>query len=85
MPTKKTIAVFGNTSNKITPSLRKETEYVDYEELAEGDCYLWNGDLWIKTNEDQIGTSLSNGTFEDNLCGTMVIPVNIEIKWSKKK
>ncbi len=70
---------------KITPKLKREVG-VDFEILAGKDCFLWKGDLWFKIDKgNQDAFSLSDGSYRSELYGTMVIPVNVQIKWTKKK
>lgn len=74
------------TKKKFSPPLKKSTSLVDFANLPYGSTFLLAGEIWIKDNSgDQIGISLVNGKYNDNMCGTMVEPVDIEIKWSKKK
>jgi len=74
-------------SVKITPKLKPDVSQVDFEELNPRDCFIMDGGLWMKhdRSDNQDAFCLSNGDNDFNLCGTMVIPVNVEIKWSKPK
>lgn len=56
-----------------------------FEDLEAGDCFILNNKLWIKDNsDDQTGICLEDGNVEDGLCDEFVIPVDVEIKWTKK-
>ncbi len=70
---------------KITPKLKREAGVV-FEDLAGKSCFLWKDDLWLKIDgESQNAFSLSDGSYRSELRGTVVIPVEVEIKWTKKK
>jgi hypothetical protein len=83
MPTKKKV-----THTKITPAIPKAkvVRHPVFEDLKAGEKFLMGGKLYVKDNsEDQIGINLLTGEIEHELCGTEVIPVNVEIKWTKRK
>lgn len=72
--------------SRINPAVPKTIiEYTKYEDLADGDCFLLRGILWIKTEmDDQNAINLSNGDYDRNLCDEIVVPVNVTINWEKK-
>ena len=57
---------------------------VNFSNLKGGECFLMNGSLWIKgpRSYTQAASSLVDGKRETSLCGRMVQPVNVEIKWA---
>lgn len=71
---------------KITPKLSPDVG-IDFADIGDGDCFLLRNDLWQKSEEvgDQSAQCLSDGEMETELCGTTVIPVDVEIKWTKQK
>lgn len=75
-----------NKMPKITPKLTPD-KGVDFTTLNEGDCFLLRGDLWQKSMKDgdQLAQCLSDGEIEADLCGTTVVPADVEIKWTKQK
>ncbi len=53
---------------------------VDYQDLADGDCFIWEKQLWIKCDyNDQEATCLDDGTMATDMCGHMVIQA-IDVK-----
>jgi len=74
---------------KVSPLIKHEHKTVDYTDLAEGDAFVYGGELYIKYNGDtdmQYGISLSEPGFSlKEMCSYPVIPVNAEIKWSYKE
>ena len=72
---------------KITPKIEDKRRTVDYADLKDGECFLYNLDLYIKEDFDgfQYGICLTDGeAYVSEMCGTQVVPVNCEIKWSYK-
>ena len=75
---------------KITPALRKPRQKtVDYSELNDGDCFYYDGNIYMKLDNDycdQVGLSLNEPEWDiKQMCGTRVIPIDVEIKWSFQK
>lgn len=58
---------------------------VDYSSLKIGECFLLDEKLYQKVGLDQIGHCLNNGTEKHSLCGIQVEPVDVEIKWARRK
>lgn len=74
--------------NKVTPKV-SFCDGVNFTSLMQGDGFLMNGDLFIKTGykgdvSDQFATNLATGHTEEDICGTNVIPVDISVTWKKK-
>ena len=71
---------------KITPALKSAQQGVDFADLDDGASFLHNNCLCSKRADgDQEGLDLDdNGQCFFNLCGTYVLPVNVEIKWTMK-
>lgn len=80
MPLKKVVK-----KSRINPAVPKTSfEYVKYEDLDDGDCFLMRGDLWMKSEmDDQVAVKLDDGDFDCCLCDEIVIPVNVTINWRK--
>jgi len=77
---------------KITPATPKGkfTDVVLYEELDGGECFLrldGVGGLWIKAYNEYIDccVNIEDGVYEEDMYGTPVEPVDVEIKWTKRK
>ena len=72
---------------KVIPKIRNKHKTVNYTDLKEGDAFVYGGDLYIKEtiHDGQYGICLNDvNDFIENMCGTQVIPVNAEIRWSYK-
>lgn len=69
---------------KITPAIAPSGS-VNFSGLKATDCFLMFGSLWMKHggSYSQSAVNLVDGKVERNLCGRMVVPVKIEIKWEK--
>ena len=56
------------------------------DSLYDGDCYLWGGMLMMKVDgDDQPSISLKDGEMYLEMCDQIVIPVDVEITWTKRK
>ena len=56
-----------------------------YDGLSAGDAFLHDGALYMKVSTDnQNAIDLDTGYIEDSMCGEVVVPVNITVKWSRK-
>ena len=71
---------------KITPKPRFKRQGVNFAELEIRDCFIWDEELFMKTNQtdNQEAVSLSDGRTIGDMCTEFVLPVNVEIKWTKK-
>ena len=81
------MAVKKITKNKVIPKLITTAILVDYTDLNYGAYFLMGGSLWIKEaidDDNQGASSIITGGYKCDLCGTMVIPINVEIHWNKK-
>lgn len=73
--------------SRISPKINIKIPYLpDYIDLNAGDCFIWNDSLCIKPEEtdDQCAVDLENGSIYEDMCGELVMPVDVEIKWTKK-
>ena len=72
--------------NRVSPKINLIIPGVTYTDLEDGDCFIYDNQLWIKADEYdyQNATNLVNGTIICDLCDQVVIEVDIEIKWTKK-
>lgn len=72
---------------RLSPPLPVSKDSFEYSDVENGDCFLYNGDLYIKDDSDgdQFGVSLVTGKYVTDMCGKPVIPVDVEIKWKVKK
>ena len=84
MAKKKKRTVRRTVKAKITPSIAASGS-VNFSKLKPTECFLMNGSLWMKVGNSysQNAFDLATGQTERNLCGRMVVPVKIEIKWEK--
>jgi hypothetical protein len=72
--------------NTITPSITVSPLGVSYSELYNGDCFILRSKLWVKVDSrDQEAICLSDGEIVYSMCGIIVIPVDVEMKWTIKK
>ena len=72
-------------STKITPKPKFKRQGVDFAELNPGDWFLHRDCLCVKMDGiDQEGLDPMDGLCFADLCGTYVLPVTVEIKWTKK-
>ena len=63
---------------KILENNEKNT--VDFADLDPGDCFRWDGGLYVKSNCDQEAVSLVDGYALSEMCGEQVQPVNAEVQ-----
>lgn len=81
---------------KLIPAIRKnKRKTVDYADLDERDCFMYDGNLYMKFNPDCDISGYDEAQFAISLnepddhfsgfCGRQVIPVDVEIKWAYKK
>ncbi len=57
-----------------------EKNTVDFAKLEPGDCFRWNGELYIKSDCAQEAVCLNSGYHLEDMCGEPVIPVNAEVQ-----
>jgi len=57
----------------------KEKNLVDFTDLSVGDCFRYDGQLYIKSDCDQEAVGLVDGNALSELCNTRVTPVNAEV------
>ncbi len=70
-------------SVKVTPKIPKPNKAVDYEEISNGDTFLYTDGLYVKHdfgNQEAVSL-MGEGLWVDDMCGELVVPVDIEIKW----
>lgn len=69
---------------KITPAVAPSGS-VNFSCLRVGEGFLMSGSLWMKVggSYNQAAFNLIDGSSERSLCGRLVVPVKIEIKWEK--
>jgi len=67
----------------------EKSELVNFDDLKPQDCFLYQGKLWMISGDrnDQVSFCLSNGETDCDFCerGQTLLPVNVEIKWSRPK
>lgn len=69
---------------KVTPPIAASGS-VNFSKLRPTESFLMSGSLWMKIGNSysQNAVDLINGQTERNLCGRMVVPVKLDIKWEK--
>lgn len=72
-------------SVKIYPEVSTKDEFVEVGSLNIGEFFLYDNQLWMLTVSDPYAVSLSNNKEQEFLYEIKVIPVNVEIKWTKRK
>jgi len=72
--------------SRVQPGGLSADQLVDYADLNDGDAFIYEDQLFIKCDYScQEAVSLDEGVYTlEEMCGTMVLPVNIEVKWFKK-
>lgn len=68
----------------ITPQIKSEGA-VAVTTLAKGDCFLFGGALYMMIYTDPEAINLLTGEIASMSEDMLVIPVNIEIKWTPRK
>ena len=71
----------------VTPNPKTVKVGVKFEELAEGEYFIMDGELWQKPEEnscDQAAINALNGEIREDLCEEIIIPVNVTIAWETK-
>ena len=74
-------------TSRVSPAIpSKNPDVIKYDDLSDGDCFLWNGHLMMKCDiNDQEAFDLNNGSYQDYMCNEgVIIPVDIQITWKKK-
>jgi len=57
-----------------------EKNTVDFAELDPGDCFRWDGNLYVKSSFEQDAIGLVDGDAVAEMCGSQVQPVNAEVQ-----
>lgn len=57
-----------------------EKNTVDFAELEPGDCFRWDGNLYVKSQFEQDAIGLVDGYAMEGMCGSQVQPVNAEVQ-----
>jgi hypothetical protein len=81
---------------KIRPKVpQPRKDEVNYAHLKDGTTFIYRGSLCFKADVEghQLGICLGKSTegdcsgvdWYDEMCGQMVVPVDVELKWSYKK
>jgi len=72
-------------SDRISPNINTTPPGVTYSNLYDGDCFIWGGRLWIKSEVDgQEAINLADGDQVSDMCDEVVIPVDVKITWKVK-
>ena len=75
-------------NTKVTPKPKFKLQGVKFETLSAGDCFLWDSSLMMRLpvviTDGQAAVNLSDGQAYDDLCGSYVRPVDVEIKWKRQ-
>ena len=72
--------------SRISPKIPPQESGVVYGDLKDGDCFLCQNALWIKSDcGSQEAVNLANGGMGCDFCEQgNVIPVDIKVTWTKK-
>ncbi len=78
---------------KLKNKLPEAPNGVKYETLKDGDTFLFEGTLYVKTdlsieNQNQCSFCLSEISTHidiDDMCGIKVTPVDVELTWKERK
>ncbi|MBE3037081.1 MAG: hypothetical protein IMZ70_08400 [Candidatus Atribacteria bacterium] len=73
-------------NSRVQPGVKSPNILVDYADLNDGDAFIHEKRLFIKFDyDDQEGVALDeDGGICYDMCGEMVLPVDIKIMWTKK-
>lgn len=71
-------------SVKIVPKIKKEEDAVTVSDLNRGDCFLTGKNLYQLYNKDPAAQNMQTGEYQDFDLNCVVVPVDIEIRWTKK-
>ena len=75
-------------STKVTPKPKFKLQGVDFTKLSVEDCFLHDDTLCMKISNDigdgQACVDLMNGEAYQDMCGQLVQPVDVEIKWKRQ-
>lgn len=73
-------------TSRISPTVpTTNPDAIQYDDLADGECFILGGRLLIKQDVcDQEAIDLNGGGYLEDLCGKIVIPVDIKVTWKKK-
>ena len=74
-------------TGRVSPAIpSKNSDVTTYDDLGDGDCFLWDGRLMMKCDiSNQEALDLNNGSYQDDMCnGGVFIPVDVKITWKKK-
>ena len=70
---------------RISPKIGLDVTGITYGQLNDGVCFIWDKQLWIKADFNaQEAINLATGEMISDMCEYVVIPVDVEIKWTKK-
>ena len=84
---KKVVKKVETKKSRVSPEVPKSNvRFVRYNELNDGDAFLYEGKLWIKMDIcDQDAICLDKDTgYESCLCDEIVEPVDITINWKRR-
>ena len=59
---------------------KNEKNTVDFVELDAGDCFQYEGNLYVKSEYEQDAVGLTDGHALCDMCGDQVTPVNAEVQ-----
>ena len=72
-------------SVKITPKMPRVEKSKSYANMKNRDFFIKENRLYIKCDlGDQNAVCVQDGNFEDELGNFHLIPVDVEIKWTKR-
>ena len=72
-------------TSRVSPAISNNPIFVEYNELENGDAFLYLGKLWMKCEVgDQEAINLETGCIEEDMCDEKVEKVNVSIAWTRK-
>lgn len=70
---------------KITPRMPKVPKSKEYEDMKSGEFFLSGDSLYIKCDVgNQDAVCIQDGMLHNEFCNFETIPVDVEIKWTRK-
>lgn len=80
---KKKTAVKKSRVSPAVPNINPDV--VKYEDLANGECFIYKSCLYMKWDySDQEAFDLNGEGMREDLCDEIVIPVDINVTWKNK-
>ena len=72
-------------TSRVSPPVPTIKVGIMYDELVNGECFIWKGCLMMKYDiDDQEAFNLDGSEYKGNMCNEIIIPVDIKVTWTRK-